>query len=128
MFRNLTKGMLAAVALVTGLSLCGCSGLQGTLPPAPKSSQQTVFELKGALIAAEDGALAIETSLCPATALCINATAVALNKAMLDADTLISLAEIAVRSGSSGESEIAKAQAAVTALQTLVTSSKGTAS
>lgn len=123
MLRSMTTMALAAMALMVGLPLGGCTGTAGLTAalPAPKSPQQSVYDLKVALVVAEDGAITYQNTACHGVVPCTAPGASALNQAMLSADTLISAAETAVRSGGNATGAIAQAQAAITTLQTLVT-------
>jgi hypothetical protein len=122
MFRTITKMGLAAMALLVGLPLAGCTSTGvSSLPPTPRTSAQTVYELKAGLVAAEIAAQGYENTACANVTPCTAAGAVALNKAIISADALINTAETAVRAGTSSDSAISAAQAALSALQTLVT-------
>jgi hypothetical protein len=116
MSKQMILGSLTALAL-----LAGCTAVQNLLPPAPKTTAQSVYEIKGALVSAEDAALAYETTACPVVRPCTAPGAAEINQAIVTADSAVNVAEAAVKSGSTATSAIAIAQAAIQALQALVT-------
>lgn len=116
------------VAGLLCLALSACAGVTQTIeqaiPPAPKTPQQTVFEIKAALISAEKLASPWAAQICPVAASCKDARVVDVMNGIVTTDTLVSSAETAVKANAattdSTQKAITDAQAALTALQQLL--------
>lgn len=101
--------------------LAGCSAVQQAMPPAPKTPQQTVYEVKAALVSAEDAGLAFAAQVCPTPILCRDPRVKAVTDAIVSADTVMNAAEAAVRADKpdtpAAQAAAIDAQAALAALQ-----------
>ena len=96
------------IVILAAALLCatGCATIQsavnGVVPPAPKTAQQTVAETKAGLGVAEDAALAFAAQVCPNAGACRDARVTDIVKGMVTADAAIQLAENHVRATADG--------------------------
>jgi hypothetical protein len=121
------RSLIAAGLLC--LALAACSGVTQTIeqaiPPAPKTPQQTVYEVKAALISTEDAALAWAGQICPTASSCTDKRVAAVMQGVISADTIVNSAEAATQANASTSSTAIQAandaSAALTALQAILT-------
>ena len=79
------------IVILAAALLCatGCATIQsavnGVVPPAPKTAQQTVAETKAGLVVAEDAALAFAAQVCPNAGACRDARVTDIVKGMVTA-------------------------------------------
>ncbi len=110
---------------VLGMGLAACSTLEQAVPPAPKTPQQTVYEIKAGLVTAEDAGLAWAAQICPTAGSCQDGRVGVVMRAMVSADSLVAAAERAVRANAATTSATSQAindaTAALTALQAILT-------
>lgn len=113
-----TRGLaMAALILMAPMALAACASIT---PPAPATPAQTVYDIKAALVAAEDIALGYEQARCGTASPCTAPGAPQINQAIITADAAVNAAEAAVRANGSDTSAIAVAQSAVQVLQALI--------
>lgn len=122
------RKLLALLCFGLCFGISACSNVQQAasqaIPPVPKTPVQTVYEIKGALVAAEDAIDIWAASKCASPSSCHDDAVRTVMQAVVSADTIVGAAETAARANAVANDNVTEAindaQAALAALQKLM--------